>query len=415
LRGQRTGVRSLIVPLICVGLGTAACATTPRTPAPVAARVLGQQTGSPQVVGQPAPPGTGELGAVSCADAGHCWAVGVAGPNAGSTTTTDGTTTPITVIAATDNGGLTWAAQSLHLAVTPELSGISCPTVALCMAVGSTGAIPGLGIVLTTRDGGTTWTPAAVPTGAFDLTSVQCTSVTDCTAVLSDGTNIWSAQTVNFGHSWQQEGNLPEGFQDPRDISCSGPVEATGEAVCLVAGYAPTSTGHGQGAIAISDDGGETWTSAGVPTDVGVLQNVTCATSGLCLAVGTTSTTVSDVVPAQGELLTSANKGATWTLSPAIPPVQDIFGVACPLPLVCAIVGTQWVGHSGIGTGAVAKSIDGGGVFTKATTAYVHLTLTAVACPTAFGCVAVGGDTVARITLSKVKAPRSSSRRSPPR
>ena len=64
------------------------------------ARVLGEPKGTPLAVGQPAPSGTGELGAVSCATARRCWAVGVAGPNPAPAT-------GATVIAATTNGGAT--------------------------------------------------------------------------------------------------------------------------------------------------------------------------------------------------------------------------------------------------------------------------------------------------------------------
>lgn len=389
---------------------------TPRVAAPAADRVLGQQPGASKVMGQPAPAGTGELGAVSCADADHCWAVGVAGPNAETTPTTGGGATTATVIVATDDGGTTWSAQPISLSATPQLSGISCPSAELCMAVGSTGTIPGVGIVLTTRDGGASWGQAAVPAGAFDLNSVECSSSADCTAIVNDGTNIWSARTVNFGLTWEQEGTLPAGFQDPRDVSCSGATTSlSGTSTCLIAGYSPTTTGHGQGAIVVSDDGGATWTAADVPAGMGVLQSVTCDSATECVAVGTTSTTVSDVVPAQGLILVSQDGGHTWTPSPVTPPVDDIYGVACPIPAECAIVGTRWVGQPPLGTGAVAQSKDGGAIFTRSTTAYVPLTLTALSCPTDLACIAVGGDTVARIALSPPKPATSRGHTGPDR
>ena len=62
------------------------------------------------------------------------------------------------------------------------------------------------------------------------------------------------------------------------------------------------------------------------------------------------------------------------------------------------------VGHPAVGIGAVAQSIDGGLTFTPSLTAYVPLTLTAVACPTSAACVAVGGDTVARVRLIAPRA-----------
>jgi hypothetical protein len=371
-----------------ISFAAAACTTVARKPPPDAPRVLGEQTGTPTVIGQPAPAGTGQLGAVSCADATHCWAVGVAGPNAAASPTA-----PVTVIAATANGGRTWAAQHLTLPITPDLSDVSCPALTTCMAVGASGAQPASGLALTTQDGGATWAPATVPPGAADLTSVTCATTTACTAIVSDGTATWSAQTNDFGATWVREGNLPLAFEDPRTISC------TFGGSCLVAGYSGTTTGHGQADIALSVNGGQTWTASILPPGLGALQSATCPTATTCLAVGSTSTTVSDVVPAQGLLLTSSDGGHTWAVSLATPPVDDVFGVACPTTLVCAMVGTLWTGTPAVGTGAVALSADGGVTFTGSKAAYVPLSLTALSCPSARGCVAVGGDIVARIVL----------------
>jgi photosystem II stability/assembly factor-like uncharacterized protein len=454
---------------LAAGLALTSCMSATPTPKAAPTRVLGQQSGSATVFGQPAPAGTGELGAVSCADATHCWAVGIAGPNppappppdapiptttsttvravttttvasattlaapttttiahttttkaptattgattlpgaapttttvapTTTTTTTIAPNTAVTVIAATTDGGATWANQPLSLAATPELSGISCPTDLACMAVGSTGAVPGTGIVLVTHNGGTTWLPASVPTGAFVLTAVQCTGPAQCTAVISDGTNIWSARTTDFGRSWVQGGTFPPSFSSPRTIACAA-------GVCLVAGYTPTSTGHGQGAIALSNDGGQTWVAGTVPPGTGVLQSAACLSALACVAVGTTSTTVSDVVPATGLVLASSDGGHTWAAAPSTPPVDDVYGIACPMAKVCAMVGTRWQGTPAVGTGAVAHSVNGGATFTALTTAYVPLTLTALSCPSVTACIAVGGDSVARITLPTPPAP----------
>ena len=48
---------------------------------------------------------------------------------------------------------------------------------------------------------------------------------------------------------------------------------------CLVAGYVPTSNGHGEGAVAVSADGGQTWALATVPAGIGVLQSAACLTA----------------------------------------------------------------------------------------------------------------------------------------
>jgi photosystem II stability/assembly factor-like uncharacterized protein len=263
------------------------------------------------------------------------------------------------------------------------------------MAVGSNGSsLPGGGVVLATSDAGTVWTTAAVPAGAFTLASVSCASTSDCLAVVSNGGSLfWSAESTNFGQTWQQLGDLPASFVPGDDLSC----QAGGS--CLVAGYVPTTTGQGQGAVALSADGGDTWALSTVPGGTGILQTAMCTSSSVCLAAGTQSTTVSDIVPAKGEFLRSADGGHTWTAATSAPPVDDVYGVECPTAEVCAMVGTKWAGNPVVGTGAVAQSGDGGLIFKASSAAYIPITLTALSCPTSDRCVAVGGDTVARLTL----------------
>jgi hypothetical protein len=342
-------------------------------------------------VGQPAPSGTGDLGAVSCATARRCWAVGIAGPNPAPAT-------GATVITATTNGGTTWKPQEVVGGSTPQLSGVSCPSATDCMAVGSNGAsLPGSGVVITTGDAGTTWNAVASPQNALAVLSVTCASPNDCTAVVSDGTSTWAAHSPDFGQSWQQEGNLPTTFQPENDLTC------VAGGLCLDGGYLPTTNSHGAGAVAVSADGGATWALASVPTGIGVLQSTACPSSTVCLAAGTTGTTVSDVVPAKGELLRSTDGGHTWLQSTGPVPVEDVYGMACPSADQCAMVGTFWFGLPEVGVGSVAQSIDAGSTFRSSPTSYTPITLTAVACPSASSCIAVGGHTVAKVTLRQPK------------
>ena len=94
---------------------------------------------------------------------------------------------------------------------------------------------------------------------------------------------------------------------------------------------------------------------------------------------------------------------AAWTASPARLSIDDVYSVACPSPTVCAMVGTNWVGNPAIGMGGVAQIRNGAGSFTAATTEYTPLPLTALDCATPKGCIAVGGNTLARIVLTKAK------------
>ena len=383
-------VVALFLILGAVAIISSGCVFSGHPGSTKAPRVLGESKGTALAVGQPAPSGTSELGALSCATDRRCWAVGIAGPNAAPSSVA-------TVIDATTNGGRTWKAQRVAGGSTPQLSGVSCPTATECMAVGSNGAsLPGSGVVITTSDAGATWSPAASPQNALVVSSVTCASPTDCTAIVSDGTSTWSA------HSSPTSVRAGSRRATCRQASCPGTTSrALPGGICIDAGYVPTTNGHGQGAVAVSADGGQTWALASVPAGTGVLQSTACLSPSDCLAAGTTGTTVSDVVPAKGELLRSTDGGHTWAPSSSTGtlPVDDVYGLACPSDDQCAMVGTTWVGFPAVGTGGVAESTDAGLTFRSSPTSYVPITLTAVACPSVSRCIAVGGNTVARLTL----------------
>ena len=327
---------------------------------------------------------------MSCSDAAHCWAVGAA-------------------IVSTVNGGASWTTQRVPPPLTPQLDGIACPGKEQCMAVGSDGSPTGAGLVLTTRNGGATWLESPAPAGALVLTSVECSTTSVCLTIDDNGLNTLSVRTTDFGRTWQQGGDLPAGFHSAHHLWC------TSGGTCLVAGFVATTAAHGEGAVVRSTDGGQTWATTRVPTGAGVLRDATCRTDAACLAVGTTSTAVSAVVAARGELLVSTDDGREWTTSRAGPPVHDVYGIACPLGRVCAMVGADWVGRPPVATGAVARSGNGGLSFTPTSAAYVPLPLIAVSCPTDGACVAVGDDVLARIALPIPEAKPSTGGRSPSR
>jgi hypothetical protein len=141
-------------------------------------------------VGGAFPPVTSAATALSCIDASYCWATATQSVDVDHV---------VGVIAATSDGGTTWALQHVPEG-TGALQGIDCNsgpmggTRTACTAVGTTstiigGARVGQGVVLTSGNGGSSWVSAPVASTTANLLGVSC-AVGPCVAV---GTTVASA------------------------------------------------------------------------------------------------------------------------------------------------------------------------------------------------------------------------------
>jgi hypothetical protein len=170
------------------------------------------------------PPGVNGASALSCSDNRHCWVTGY--------TSAD----PLHVsgvVAATSNGGTTWTALPVP-AGTGYLNGIACmqdgsassttthtqrgtgsPSVAgaSCVAVGTSAVAQGQtrtghGLILTSGNGGASWTSEPVPSSVATLFAVSCPSIGSCVAVGSTpAASTQAGVTVLTGASqtpWQR-------------------------------------------------------------------------------------------------------------------------------------------------------------------------------------------------------------------
>jgi photosystem II stability/assembly factor-like uncharacterized protein len=124
------------------------------------------------------PSGGSSIDAVSCSDTEHCMAV-ESGPAAAPTTS---------MILVTENGGETWAPTNVPAGL--SLIAVSCPATLDCWASGSSSGLGGTnsrGVILSTRDGGSSWTSEQVPTTEGTtlpgVTSITCPNVSRCFAL----------------------------------------------------------------------------------------------------------------------------------------------------------------------------------------------------------------------------------------
>lgn len=144
----------------------------------------------------------------------------------------------------------------------------------------------------------------------------------------------------------------------------------------VAASSSPALT-HGR--IAVTTDGGATWTTQTPPPGTPGLSGVACPSTRTCYAVGG----VNHAVEA------TTDGGATWTSQPLQATNTDqLTAVSCPAIGACYVVGNAFTGNYG---GLVFATSDGGSSWVnKALPSNTFGALEAVACPSVSTCY-VGG------------------------
>ncbi len=302
------------------------------------------------------PPLFSELTAASCPSATMCTAVG---PTASSSPG----------VLSTSDGGTTWTPQTLSSGAT-EVLGVSCPSTSECIAVGSTAS--GAGVEMTT-DGGATWSGKTVSIGPINLSAVSCATTADCTAVGSEfnGTTTVGAilATTNGGTTWSAP-TLPGGVGALTAVSCPSTTmcEATWS---TFSGRNVSASG-----IVATTDGGTIWSIQTTPNGAS-LSGISCASVTTCEAAGGTT-------PNSGYVLATTDGGATWNSQTLPSGVSGLFGISCPTVTFCATTGFAVSGYS------VLTTTDGGATWTVTTLTSSSNSPTSIACATATMCEAFG-------------------------
>ena len=258
------------------------------------------------------PEGVGVLNSVSCPTTSFCMAVGVS---------SDGSTG---VALVTSSSGQRWKRLSLPKDER-GLALVTCTTSHSCIAQGTREAVSGVFdsgerlSIVTTSDSGTTWKQSAPPevdltTGGFPiLKGVACPSSTRCflvgDATPGDGSPSGSIYaSADGGRTWTSE-PVPPGTTILNGISCAKARE------CAVVGGGIEPRGGTDRDILTTGDGGQTWVSRPVPPTVVSLAGVSCPTVKICVSVGSGLTTTTPYVDQHVVAMTS-DGGTTWTATP---------------------------------------------------------------------------------------------------
>jgi len=286
------------------------------------------------------------LTGVSCPTVGICIAVGDAG-----------------TILSSGNDGRSWHRQTSG--TDDQLVGVSCSSSSSCVAVGyaTTGPVNDI-VILTTGSGGSSWQIQHL--GDYSVQSaVSCAPGGLCLTVGS--ATILARNTP--GAPWH---NQTPGTTEPLEgISCSTSRQ------CVAVGL-PLKEGNGINNTAVlllnTANGGNSWHSQPAGTTQ-ALSGVSCAKGGRCIAVG-----------AGGTILGSGDGGATWTAQ-ASGTGKDLWAVSCTSSRRCVAIGKGIILLTG-----------NGGVSWHSRSPGIDWALSGVSCPDAEHCVVVGDNGVVLTT-----------------
>lgn len=299
-----------------------------------------------------------------------------------------------------------WQTQSLPVVQNGFLSGVSCISATACSAVGNIGNPPGNQPTLAERRDGATWSvqPTPNPTGAATswLLSVSCTSPTACTAVGYYSTNIYHSSGGTLAERWNGVSWTIQPTPNPAGAATSylSGVSCTSPKACVAVGFSTVSPG--QYVTLVERWNGVDWSIQASPSPTALvgavlsgssLFGVSCTSSSACTAAGDSYNKSEDEVP-----LVERWNGVNWSLQ-ATPNIDGLFeGVSCASPGVCMAVGVQ--SDDNVRSGETAKTLaerwNGVSWSLQATPnpgGRQVASFNGVSCPSTTVCTAVGSST----------------------
>jgi hypothetical protein len=176
----------------------------------------------------------------------------------------------------------TWSVSDSMTAPVTGIQSVACPSSTDCYAIGENADDEfdtDAGIILTSTDGGATWTTQTDPTGTTTLAQITCPSTTTCYATGADDAIDPPTPTVvvttDGGANWSVD-IVPAGPRSVNIISC--PSSTT----CFVIG----AVNNWAALLLVTTDGGATWTTEALPIGMHRFYGISCASLTSCMAVG---------------------------------------------------------------------------------------------------------------------------------
>ena len=227
--------------------------------------------------------------------------------------------------------GVSWSAASTgQPSLSEDLLGVSCTSATFCMAVGDTSpGSPSATTTLTERWDGATWTVVPSPdegSGDNSLSGVSCASPVLCLAVGTAvaGTDQSLVEQWN-GSAWSIDPSADNGLTQPNSLAA---VSCPTTTFCAAVGSASNGEAN-QGLV--EHWNGSTWTIVPSPdtspSEAYSLGGVSCTSPSACEATGTQFETWD---------------GTAWSFAAAQDAASAPLGISCASVTVCAAVGAGY-------------------------------------------------------------------------
>jgi len=231
----------------------------------------------------------------------------------------------------TANNGTSWSANTSLLSRMPaksSLDHLTCRANQFCLAVTST-SVPTL--LRATLSGGTlgAWSIVTTPSLKY-MDNVVCTSDANC-LMIGMSTKSAILTSGDGGLTWTKLS--AQQYSNPQlTLTCSPGTSS----VCLLAGsQSPTMLSGSSGVLARSSDSGHTWSTVTLPSDVSSFDVQGCLSASLCIAQQTKTVSGTDSYAT----VESTDGGATWTTAGSLPEIfqvqSSLFGSGSSGALYC--------------------------------------------------------------------------------
>jgi hypothetical protein len=234
------------------------------------------------------------------------------------------------VVTTTNPAGTNWSGP-VHVDAVAALTGVSCPTTGFCAAVDANGDV--LTSVAPTHGSGAWSKPvkidavAAPGGGDVGLTGISCPTATLCVAVdgAAKGNLLVSTDPAGGAHSWT---SATIGTGPLMAVSCA---TAT---LCVAAGdqhYVSADPGGGASA----------WKGTGTQLGGGVFSAVDCPVVTLCMGVGYGNTSTGLATGTTDPRGTKRWKTVDVEAVPPVPGEGLLDSVSCPSATLCVAIDGQ--------------------------------------------------------------------------